>query len=320
MRSVRRTAALAVAGGIAAAASLLPAAPALAHGTPTTPVSRTAACASGGDRAGSPVCRAALDANGLPFGRFDNLRVPGVGGRDRQLIPDGRLCSGGLPDFRGLDLPRDDWPATKVTAGATLEVAYAGTIPHQGTFRLYLTGREYDPAKRLRWDDLGSPLAQVTDPPLRDGAYRMSVRLPKDRTGRHVLYTVWETSSTPDTYYSCSDLVIQGATAPAEAAPAAPAAPAAKPAKKAAPKVTRSAEPGAVATPVDAQAGKSAAAPPARESWLRPAAAESEDKVQLGHQIVVAALIVVLGVAAGAGFLRLRAARTRREAPDAGPR
>ncbi|OJF13926.1 lytic polysaccharide monooxygenase [Couchioplanes caeruleus] len=317
MSSVRRTAALAVAGGIVAAASLLPAAPALAHGAPTSPVSRTAACASGGDRAGSAVCRAALDANGLPFGRFDNLRVPGVGGRDRQVVPDGRLCSGGLPDFRGLDLPRDDWPATKVTAGATLKVAYVGTIPHRGTFRLYLTGRGYDPAKRLGWGDLGSPLAEITDPPLRDGAYRMSVRLPEDRAGRHVLYTVWETSSTPDTYYSCSDLVIQKATAPTEAAPAAKAA------KKPAPKVTRSAEPGAVATPVDAQTEKSAAAPvAARESWLRPAAVESEDEVKPAHQIVIAALIVMTGVAAGAGFLRLRAARTRRDdpGPDSGPR
>ncbi|MEV6597647.1 lytic polysaccharide monooxygenase [Actinoplanes sp. NPDC051346] len=312
MSSTRRIAALAVAGGIAAATSLLPAVPALAHGAPTTPVSRTAACAAGGDRADSAACRAARDANGRPFGRFDNLRVPNVAGRDRQVIPDGRLCSGNLPDFRGLDLPRDDWAATKVTAGSTLKVAYATTIPHQGSFRLYLTDRDYDPAKTLRWDDLGSPLAEVKDPPLREGAYRMSVKLPENRAGRHVLFTVWETSSTPDTYYSCSDLVIKAA--PAAEVPAAPAAAPAKPAKKATPKPSRSAEPGAVAAPVDAA---SAAAPPARESWLRPAAAESEDRVQLGHQIIIAALIVIAGVAAGTGAMRLRTRARRGDQPPA---
>lgn len=302
MRFVRRTAALAVAGGIAAAATVLPAVPALAHGAPTSPISRTAACAAGGEQTGSAACRAALAANGRPFGNFDNLRVPNVGGKDRQFIPDGNLCSGGLPEFRGLDQPRTDWPTTKVTAGTTLNVSYAGTIPHEGSFRLYLTRKGYAPAKPLSWADFGAPLAEIKDPPLRGGAYRMSVKLPEDRSGRHVLYTVWQTSSTPDTYYSCSDLVVK----------AAPAAAAAGPAKKATPKASRSAEPGAVAVPLDAQSPAAAAAPPAEhQSWLSPAAAEADDHIALGHQIVIAALIVITGVSAGAGFMRLRAARAQ---------
>ncbi|MFI7602996.1 lytic polysaccharide monooxygenase [Actinoplanes sp. NPDC049681] len=300
MRSVRRPAALAVAGGIAAAATLLPAVPALAHGAPTSPISRTAACAAGGERTGVTACRAALAANNRPFGSFDNLRVPDVGGKDRQFIPDGNLCSGGLPEYRGLDLPRTDWPSTKVTAGTTLDVSYAGTIPHQGSFRLYLTRKGYTPTKALTWADLGEPLAEIKDPPLRGGAYRMSVKLPKDRSGRHVLYTVWQTSSTPDTYYSCSDLVVKAAAV------------AAAPAKKPAPKASRSAEPGAVAVPLDAQSPAAAAAPPAEhQSWLSPAAAQADDRVELGHQIVIAALVVITGVSAGAGIMRLRASRAQ---------
>ncbi|PRY33470.1 lytic polysaccharide monooxygenase [Pseudosporangium ferrugineum] len=303
MRSVRRIAALAVSGGIAAAVAVLPAVPALAHGAPTSPISRTAACAAGGEEADAAACRAARAANGRPFGSFDNLRVPDVAGKDRQFIPDGNLCSGDLPEFQGLDLPRTDWPSTRVAAGTTLSVTYAGTIPHEGTFRLYLTGAGYDPRKPLGWGDL-TPLAEIKDPPLRGGAYRMSVKLPKDRSGRHVLYTVWQTSSTPDTYYSCSDLVFkQARTRTAVAGPA----------KKPTPKASRSAEPGAVAVPPDAQSpAAAAAAPPAgRESWLSPAAAESQDRVALGHQIVIAALIVITGVSAGAGFLRLRASRSQ---------
>lgn len=183
--------------------------PARAHGAPTDPVSRVVACSpEGGDRAGSAACRAAVAANGAPFTAWDNLRVANVGDRDRQVVPDGKLCSGGLPGYRGLDLARADWPATRMTPGETLTMRYVSTIPHTGTFRMYLTKPGYDPTGPLSWSDLPEkPFAEVTDPALTDGAYRLEATLPSDRAGRHVLYTVWQNSSTPDTYYSCSDVV-----------------------------------------------------------------------------------------------------------------
>jgi predicted carbohydrate-binding protein with CBM5 and CBM33 domain len=308
MTVVRRTAALALAGGIAAAAAVLPAVPALAHGAPTSPISRTAACAAGGERADSAACKAARAANGQAFGNFDNLRVPNVNGKDKQVIPDGKLCSGGLREFRGLDQARTDWPSTKVTAGDRLPIKYRGTIPHQGTFRVYLTKQGYDPTEPLGWGDLGaSPILTVKDPPLKGGAYQLSAKLPKDRSGRHVLYTVWQTSSTPDTYYSCSDLQIK--TVPA-------AVVATKPAKQvktsAAPKASRSAEPGVVASPQEAAPVAADAPEQAKESWLTPAAAEAQDRVALGHQIILAALIVIVGVGAGTAFNRWRTRGTRR--------
>ncbi|MFH8496997.1 lytic polysaccharide monooxygenase [Streptomyces coeruleorubidus] len=183
--------------------------PAWAHGAPTDPVSRVVACSpEGGGRAGSAACRAAVAANGAPFTAWDNLRVANVDGRDRQVVPDGKLCSGGLPGYKGLDLARADWPATRMTPGETLTMRYVSTIPHTGTFRMYLTKPGYDPAGPLSWSDLPEkPFAEVTDPALTDGAYRVEATLPSDRAGRHVLYTVWQNSSTPDTYYSCSDVV-----------------------------------------------------------------------------------------------------------------
>ncbi|MFH9003152.1 lytic polysaccharide monooxygenase [Streptomyces afghaniensis] len=195
--------------------------PARAHGAPTDPVSRVVACSpEGGDRAGSAACRAAVAANGAPFTAWDNLRVANVGGRDRQVVPDGKLCSGGLPGYQGLDLARADWPATRMTPGQTLTMRYVSTIPHTGTFRMYLTKPGYDPSGPLSWSDLPEkPFAEVTDPALTDGAYRLEATLPSDRTGRHVLYTVWQNSSTPDTYYSCSDVVFpekKGAALPDE--------------------------------------------------------------------------------------------------------
>ncbi|WP_079249383.1 lytic polysaccharide monooxygenase [Streptomyces sp. IMTB 2501] len=210
-RKTRTTARVSVPVAVAAAPLLLlswAAGSAQAHGAPTAPVSRVYACSpEGGETAHSAACRAAVAANGAPFTAWDNLRVAGVNGRDRQVIPDGRLCSGNLPAYRGLDLARRDWPATRLTPGGRLTMTYASTIAHSGTFRLYLTKPGYDPAKPLTWSDLPArPFAQATDPPLRNGAYHIGAQLPADRTGRQILYTVWQNSSTPDTYYSCSDV------------------------------------------------------------------------------------------------------------------
>ncbi|MFI9643715.1 lytic polysaccharide monooxygenase [Micromonospora sp. NPDC051925] len=204
--TVRRTfAALAV----VAVTVLLDAAPAAAHGAPTSPLSRSAACGPEGPHVSTPACRAAVSA-GAALREWDNIRVYGVAGRDRQRIPDGELCSGGLSAYRGLDLARTDWPATELTAGARYTFRYRGTIPHKGTFRLYTTRPGYDPQTRLRWADLDSiPFLSVTDPPLRDGSYQIPGRLPAGLTGRHLIYTVWQNSDTPDTYYSCSDVVFR---------------------------------------------------------------------------------------------------------------
>ncbi|GAA4053622.1 lytic polysaccharide monooxygenase [Streptomyces shaanxiensis] len=185
------------------------AAPAHAHGAPTDPVSRVYACSpDGGGASRSAACEAAVASNGAPFTAWDNLRIANVNGRDRQVVPDGELCSGGLPAYRGLDLARADYPSTRLTPGADLTMRYVSTIPHTGTFRLYLTKPGYDPKKPLTWSDLPEqPFAQVKDPALTDGAYRIRAKLPSDRAGRHVLYTIWQNTSTPDTYYSCSDVV-----------------------------------------------------------------------------------------------------------------
>nr|WSZ98609.1 lytic polysaccharide monooxygenase [Streptomyces sp. NBC_00857] len=191
----------------------LTAGPAYAHGAPTDPVSRVAACGPEGEqRTRSAACRAAVTANGgQAIGAWDNLRIADVNGRDRQVVPDGQLCSGGLDAYKGLDLARTDWPATTLRAGAAFTLTYESTIPHEGTFSLYLTREGDDPATALTWDDLDpQPFITAKDPQLENGAYRITGALPDGRTGRHVLYTVWRNSSTPDTYYSCSDVVFPG--------------------------------------------------------------------------------------------------------------
>ncbi|MCU7728094.1 lytic polysaccharide monooxygenase [Actinoplanes sp. KI2] len=289
----------------AAAAGLLPplllAVPTFAHGAPTTPISRSAACAAGGGTAtGTAACKAARAANGGPFGTFDNLRVPNVNGDDRKFVPDGKLCSGGLAAFKGLDLARDDFPSTTVSAGKTLPIKYRATLPHEGSFRIYLTKQGFDPSKKLTWGDLGGKLAEIKDPPLSNGSYQMSVKLPSDRTGRHILYIVWQTSSTADTYYSCSDLVFKPATA-AGAAPVATKKAAAS--KSPAARATTAAAP--AASPE--QADTTPAAAEQTQQAITPVGDQS--KVTLGHGLVAGALLVAAGFLAYAligGFLRRR--------------
>jgi chitin-binding protein len=209
-----RTIAAAVAGVAPLLLTAVAAGPAQAHGAPTSPVSRAAACGpEGGQKAQSVACLAAKALSGVQVAQeWDNIRVPDVGGRDREVIPDGRLCSGGIARFRGLDLPRSDWPTTRLTAGARFTFKYRGTIPHRGSFRLYVTKNGYDPSRRLRWSDLQSrPFLTAKDPDFRNGSYVFAGKLPTGKTGRHLIYTVWENTSTPDTYYSCSDVTFTGA-------------------------------------------------------------------------------------------------------------
>ncbi|GGZ27128.1 hypothetical protein GCM10010387_20610 [Streptomyces inusitatus] len=191
---------------------------AYAQGAPVDPVSRAAACGTTGARQTSAACVAAVAANGgVAFDAWDRVRVAGVQGRDRERIPDGRLCSAGLEAYRGLDIAHTEWPTTELTAGGRFTLEYRATVRRPGTFDLYLTKEGYDPAKALRWADLASePFATVKDPALKDGSYRIEGTLPGELTGAHVLYTVWRndgaegSEGASETYYSCSDVVLTG--------------------------------------------------------------------------------------------------------------
>ncbi|MER5217598.1 lytic polysaccharide monooxygenase [Streptomyces sp. NPDC002838] len=288
------------------------AAPAQAHGAPTDPVSRVFACSPDGGATGSAACRAAVAANGAPFTAWDNLRIANVNGRDRQTVPDGKLCSSGLPAYRGLDLARSDWPSTRLTPGATLTMRYVSTIPHTGTFRLFLTKPGYDPAKPLTWADLPErPFAEVKDPALTDGAYRIRATLPSDRTGRHVLYTVWQNSSTPDTYYSCSDVVFpepEGAgdktSAPATADSDAGAGSGKEPASRSPSPTAERSRPQATPSPV---ARASTAEPRQDAADSTPVAAASDGGSSASAPMVAGGAAAVLVLTGGAALaLRLR--------------
>ncbi|MFJ9409869.1 lytic polysaccharide monooxygenase [Streptomyces sp. NPDC101393] len=225
MTARRKAAGIAIVGIAPLALTALAASPAAAHGSMTDPVSRVSACyAEGPENPRSAACKAAVAAGGSQaLYDWNAVRDGNAGGASQEKIPDGKLCSGGDDKYKGLDLPRADWPSSKMQAG-NHTFHYKATAPHKGYFALYLTKADYDPTKPLKWSDLESkPFTKVTDPTLTNGEYVFDGKVPA-RSGRHLIYSIWQRSDSPEAFYTCSDVVFGkdsgGAGAGSSAAPA----------------------------------------------------------------------------------------------------
>jgi predicted carbohydrate-binding protein with CBM5 and CBM33 domain len=198
--------------------------PATAHGAMMIPGSRTYFCWQDGlSPQGNivpinPACAAAVNQSGANslYNWFGVLRSDG-GGRTRGFIPDGQLCSGGNPGYLGYDLPRSDWPVTHLTSGATIQFRYNKWAAHPGWFRLYITKDTWNPNRALSWDDFESQPFDTADHPPSVGSpgnaeayYYWNARLPSGKSGRHIIYSVWQRSDSQETFYNCSDVVFDG--------------------------------------------------------------------------------------------------------------
>ncbi|MGW0548061.1 lytic polysaccharide monooxygenase auxiliary activity family 9 protein [Streptomyces altiplanensis] len=203
------------------ALTALSAVPASAHGSMTDPVSRVSACyAEGPESPDSAACKAAVAAGGVQaLYDWNAVNIANAAGNHRQLIPDGELCSAGNDKYKGLDLARADWPSSKLAAGKHT-FRYKGTAPHKGSFELYVTKDGYDPTKPLKWSDLEEkPFAAVTDPKMENGDYVFDGTVP-NKSGRHLVYSVWQRSDSPEAFYTCSDVVFGKDTGGSGTAPA----------------------------------------------------------------------------------------------------
>jgi predicted carbohydrate-binding protein with CBM5 and CBM33 domain len=175
--------------------------PAAAHGGTIDPPTRTYTCRF--LEPGNPACAAAWSANPQALYDWMEVNLGDVAGRHQERIPDGQLCSAGREKYAAFDDPRTDWPATPVSPGHAT-VTYEATAPHATSyFRYYLTVADFDASQPLRWADLGllydsGPLAALP-------SYQFPLHLP-ERTGRHLLYVVWQRSDSPEAFYSCSDV------------------------------------------------------------------------------------------------------------------
>ncbi|MGW0735763.1 lytic polysaccharide monooxygenase [Streptomyces sp. NPDC002851] len=211
MTARRKVATVAAVGIAPLALTALATAPAAAHGSMTDPVSRVSACfQEGPESPKSAACKAAVQASGTQaFYDWNGVNIADAGGKSKEIIPDGKLCSAGNDKYKGLDLPRKDWPSTKLSSG-NHTFHYAGTAPHKGSFELYITKDSYDPTKPLKWSDLEEkPFVKVTDPKMEGGDYVFDGKIPQ-KSGRHLIYSIWQRSDSPEAFYTCSDVVFGG--------------------------------------------------------------------------------------------------------------
>jgi chitin-binding protein len=184
-----------------------------AHGSLEAPPSRIYYCRffDSPENPANPACRAAIAESGTQaVYDWNEVNQPNAGGNHRAVVPDGQLCSGGRTKYRGFDLARPDWPATPMTAGGWYEFRLLGSAAHVGTVELYLTRDGYDPTRPLRWSDLeATPFLTVTGTSY-PANYTATARLPGGKTGRHLIYMIWQRSDSPEAFYACSDVDFGG--------------------------------------------------------------------------------------------------------------
>ncbi|MET8144230.1 lytic polysaccharide monooxygenase [Sphaerisporangium sp. NPDC005288] len=231
---------------------------ALAHGALQAPASRTYACYTDGLTSSNeikpknPACAQAVAAGGTQplYDWYGVLRSDGAG-RTKGFIPDGKLCSGGFDKYAAYDAPRADWPATVVQPGAMFNFVYGAWVPHPGGFKLYVTKDGYNPTAPLTWADMEDQpfLTADPEPGVSNGAYRFSGRLP-NKSGRHVIYSVWYRSDSKETFYGCSDVIFGGTSTPPPSSPPPSSPPPSSPPPSSPPPVTPTptpSSPGAIA-------------------------------------------------------------------------
>ncbi|MEU1862115.1 lytic polysaccharide monooxygenase auxiliary activity family 9 protein [Streptomyces gardneri] len=215
MPSYRRTSAVAASALSAAALVGLTPATAGAHGAVFNPVSRVAACyAEGPETPKSQVCKDLVaDSGTQPLYDWNEVNIANADGQHQALIPDGKLCSANRAKYRALDWARTDWPATAVAAGS-FDFKVRVTAAHSGTMTVYITKAGFDPTQPLKWSDLDATPVAVhnTTRTATDGYYNFTGNLPA-RTGRHIVYKVWQRNDSPEAFYSCSDVTFGGTAA-----------------------------------------------------------------------------------------------------------
>lgn len=178
----------------------------LAHGTVTSPPSRVWICFQEDPQSpDSPGCIASIEEYGTQaFYDWNEVARMDANGMHQQIIPDGQLASAGRPDkYGGLDQVRNDWIATPVTPGP-FTITWTNTAPHQTLYYdVYITKADWTPDQPLTWNSL--ELLVRTGPRSASAEDNIDVVLPS-RTGKHVIYSIWQRSLTPEAFYSTSDV------------------------------------------------------------------------------------------------------------------
>ncbi|MCK1835753.1 lytic polysaccharide monooxygenase, partial [Micromonospora sp. R42003] len=220
--------AAAILGVCAVVAALLTTAfsgPASAHGSVVDPASRAYSCWQrwGGDfqnpamATQDPMCWQAWQADPNAMWNWNGLFREGVAGNHQGAIPDGQLCSGGRTQsgrYNALDTV-GAWKTVPVTNN--FRVKFFDQASHGADYiRVYVTKQGFNAlTSPLRWSDL-ELVGQIGNTPASQWTREVdgvSIQIPANapgRTGRHIVYTIWQASHLDQSYYLCSDVDFGG--------------------------------------------------------------------------------------------------------------
>lgn len=196
-----------------------------AHGSVVAPASRNYGCFQRWSddhqapemRTEDPMCYQAWSANPAAMWNWNGLYRENLAGDFRGGIPDGTLCSGGHAESGRYDALDKVGPWVTTPVSNNFRVRLFDQASHGADFiRVYVTRQGFDALKQpLRWSDL-ELVGQIGNTPASrwDRAGRgVSIDVPASapaRTGRHIVYTVWQASHQDQAYFLCSDVNFSG--------------------------------------------------------------------------------------------------------------
>lgn len=180
------------------------------HGSMESPISRVYNCRlENPEQPKSDACKAVVQAGGTqPLYDWMEVNQSDANGNHKALVTDGNICAGGRDKYVGLDLERSDWVKTTVVPNKKTKVkmTFYGTTPHATEyFQTYITKANWNPDKALSWSDL-KKIKKKKYPEWDGNRLSWRVKVPANREGYHVLYTVWQRSDSPEAFYTCTDV------------------------------------------------------------------------------------------------------------------
>nr|WP_239175373.1 lytic polysaccharide monooxygenase [Actinoplanes cyaneus] len=203
-----------------------PSSPAAAHGNVLSPASRNYGCFERwGDKfqapemaTQDPMCYQAWQADPQAMWNWNGLFREGVAGNHQAAIPDGQLCSAGKTQngrYAAMDTI-GDWKATNLANSFTLNL-FDGARHGADYIRVYVSKPSYNPVTQaLKWSDLDL-VKEVPNTPAAQWTQQLSNGVQMDipvsaagRTGRAMVYTIWQASHLDQSYYFCSDVNFGG--------------------------------------------------------------------------------------------------------------
>ncbi|GAB2733795.1 chitin-binding protein [Amycolatopsis magusensis] len=156
-----------------------------------------------------PMCWQAWQANTNAMWNWNGLYREGVKGNHQGAIPDGQLCSGGRAEggrYNAMDAV-GNWKAADKPNNFKVDV-YDQALHGGDYYKVYLTKQGFNPLTQpLGWGNLELVKEVGKTAPASHTLIDVNAG---SRTGRHIVYTIWQASHSDQSYYFCSDVNFTG--------------------------------------------------------------------------------------------------------------